>query len=100
MGSGLRVPFWGTGIFESPPDLLFDFLFDELGLHRLEARAAVQNGRANGAARKIGAVPEGVARQAVHAGASYHDQLMWSTARGGLAPVEADDSQRPTRSVT
>jgi RimJ/RimL family protein N-acetyltransferase len=78
-GAALGSPFWGTGVFEAAAGLLFDFLFETLGVHRLEARAAVQNGRANGAARKVGAVPEGVARQGMVCQGQYHDQLMWST---------------------
>jgi [ribosomal protein S5]-alanine N-acetyltransferase len=77
-GAALGSQFWGTGIFAAGVDLLFEFLFDTLGLHRLEARAAIQNGRANGAARKVGAVPEGVARQGMFCRGRYHDQLMWS----------------------
>jgi len=77
-GAALGSQFWGTGIFAAAADLLFDFLFDQVGVHRLEARAAVQNGRANGAARKVGSVPEGLARQALKCDGRYHDQLMWS----------------------
>jgi RimJ/RimL family protein N-acetyltransferase len=77
-GAALGSQFWGTGIFQASARLVMDFLFDVMGLHRLEARAAVQNGRANGAARKIGAVPEGVARQGLNCRGQYHDQLMWS----------------------
>ncbi len=77
-GAALGSQFWGTGIFTAAADLLFDFLFEHVGLRRLEARAAVQNGRANGAARKMGSVPEGVARQALNCEGRYHDQLMWS----------------------
>jgi ribosomal-protein-serine acetyltransferase len=77
-GAALGSQFWGTGIFEASARLVMDFLFDVMGLHRLEARAAVQNGRANGAARKIGAVPEGVARKGLKCRGQYHDQLMWS----------------------
>jgi [ribosomal protein S5]-alanine N-acetyltransferase len=77
-GAALGSQFWGTGIFAAAADLLFDFVFDTVGVHRLEARAAVQNGRANGAARKVGSVPEGVARQALRCEGRYHDQLMWS----------------------
>jgi ribosomal-protein-alanine N-acetyltransferase len=77
-GAAFGSQFWGTGIFEAGARMVFDFLFGELGLHRLEARAAVQNGRANGAARKVGAVPEGVARQGLQCRGRYHDQLMWS----------------------
>ena len=43
--------------------MVVDFAFDTLGVHRLEARAAVANGRGNGALRKIGAVQEGVLRK-------------------------------------
>jgi RimJ/RimL family protein N-acetyltransferase len=77
-GAALGSQFWGTGLFEAAVDLLFTFVFDTVGLRRLEARAAVQNGRANGAARKVGGVPEGVARQALFCRGQYHDQLMWS----------------------
>ena len=77
-GAALGSPFWGTGLFESAVHLLFEFVFDGVGVRRLEARAAVQNGRANGAARKVGGVPEGVARQALFCGGRYHDQVMWS----------------------
>jgi RimJ/RimL family protein N-acetyltransferase len=77
-GAALGSQFWGTGLFEAAVDLLFAFVFDTVGVRRLEARAAVQNGRANGAARKVGGVPEGVARQALFCRGQYHDQLMWS----------------------
>jgi RimJ/RimL family protein N-acetyltransferase len=78
LGAALGSQFWGTGLFEAAVDLLFAFVFNTLGLRRLELRAAVQNGRANGAARKVGGVPEGVARRALFCGGRYHDQLMWS----------------------
>lgn len=77
-GAAFGSAFWGTGLFESAATLLFDFLFDEVGLHRLEARAAVRNGRANGAARKMGSVPEGVIRQGLVCRGENQDQLMWS----------------------
>jgi len=77
-GVALGSQFWGTGVFEAGARMMIDYLFDELGLRRLEARAAVKNGRANGAARKVGAVPEGVARQGLFCRGQYHDQVMWS----------------------
>ncbi len=77
-GAALGSPFWGTGIFAAGAELMFEFLFNTVGVHRLEARAAVRNGRANGAARKVGSVPEGVARQGLRCEGGYLDQLMWS----------------------
>jgi len=92
-GVALGSPFWGTGLFEASARLVMDFVFDELGVHRLEARAAVQNGRANGAARKIGAVPEGVARKGLKCRGQYHDQLMWSILAEDWR--QARDERRP-----
>lgn len=77
-GAALGSPYWGTGLFAAGCELMMDFLFEVMGVHRLEARASVKNGRANGAARKIGAVPEGVARRGLRCHGQYHDQLMWS----------------------
>jgi RimJ/RimL family protein N-acetyltransferase len=90
-GAALGSQFWGTGIFEASARLVMDFLFDGMGLHRLEARAAVQNGRANGAARKIGAVPEGVARQGLNCRGQYHDQLMWSILADDWRQAKVED---------
>ena len=48
------------------------------GAQRLEARAAVANGRGNGTLRKIGAVQEGVLRRSFLRNGQYHDQVLWS----------------------
>ncbi len=77
-GAALGSQFWGTGLFQSAAKLLLDFVFDTLGVFRLEGRAAVRNGRANGAVRKLGAVPEGVLRQGLSCHGQHLDQLMWS----------------------
>ena len=47
-----------------------------LGVHRLEARAAVKNGRGNGALRKLGAVQEGVLRRSFLKNGEYLDQAL------------------------
>jgi ribosomal-protein-alanine N-acetyltransferase len=71
-------PFWGTGVFAEGAKLVLDFAFTEIGAHRIEARAAVANGRGNGALRKIGAVQEGVLRRSFMRDGQYHDQVLWS----------------------
>src|SRR5260370_35827717 len=63
-GFAIGSPFWGTGAFMEGAQLMVHFAFETVGVHRLEARAAVRNGRGNGALRKIGAVQEGVLRKA------------------------------------
>jgi RimJ/RimL family protein N-acetyltransferase len=77
-GFALGSAFWGSGLFAAGAELVIDFAFEGIGVHRLEARAAVQNGRGNGALRKIGAVQEGVLRKSFLRGGRYLDQALWT----------------------
>jgi ribosomal-protein-alanine N-acetyltransferase len=77
-GFALGSPFWGTGLFLASASTTIDFAFQHAGVNRLEARAAVQNGRGNGALRKIGAVQEGVLRGSLLKDGKYLDQIMWA----------------------
>lgn len=77
-GFAIGSAFWGSGIFATGAELVLEFAFDTLGVHRLEARAAVRNGRGNGALRKIGATCEGVLRRSFLRNGEYLDQHLWS----------------------
>lgn len=96
-GFAIGSQFWGNGMFAEGARLVIDFAVDVIGAHRLEARAAVANGRGNGALRKIGAVQEGVLRGSFVRNGVRHDQVLWG--------IVADDwrlqrlSQQPTTTV-
>ena len=77
-GFAIGSAFWGTGLFVAGAQMVIDFSFEVIGVHRLEARAAVQNGRGNGALRKIGAVQEGILRKSFLRGGKYLDQSLWA----------------------
>ena len=70
--------FWGTGVFQDGAELVLDFAFETLGAHRLEARAAVLNGRGNGALQKIGAVQECLLRKSFLRNGQYLDQVLYA----------------------
>jgi len=74
IGSG----FWGTGAFMDGARLVIDFAIDTIGVHRLEARAAILNGRGNGALRKVGALQEGILRKSFLRNGEYLDQALWT----------------------
>lgn len=80
-GVAIGSAFWGTGAYPESATLVAEFVFETLGVHRLEARAAVLNGRANGALQKIGAVQEGVLRRSFLKNGQYLDQILWSILR-------------------
>jgi RimJ/RimL family protein N-acetyltransferase len=77
-GFALGSAYWGNGFFVEGAQLVLDFAFDVVGAHRLEARAAVQNGRGNGALRKIGALQEGILRRSFLRNGEYLDQVLWT----------------------
>jgi [ribosomal protein S5]-alanine N-acetyltransferase len=77
-GFAIGSAYWGSGVFQEGAELLVRFAFETVGVHRLEARAAVLNGRGNGALRKIGAVQEGVLRKSFLKNGEYLDQALWT----------------------
>ena len=77
-GFAIGSAYWGSGVFMEGAELLLTFAFDTVGVHRLEARATVRNGRGNGALRKIGAVQEGLLRRAFFKNGEYVDQALWT----------------------
>ena len=77
-GFALGLPYWGTGVFAAGADLLLAFAFEMVGVDRLEARAAVGNGRGNGALQKIGAVQEARLRKSFCLNGEYLDQCLWA----------------------
>jgi RimJ/RimL family protein N-acetyltransferase len=77
-GFAIAAEFWGRGLFTKGAELVVDFTFDVVGAGRLEARSAVQNGRGNGALRKIGAIQEGILRKSFLKGGKLHDQALWA----------------------
>ena len=77
-GFAIGSAFWGSGLFSKGAELVIDFSFEAIGVHRLEARAAIENGRGNGALRKIGATQEGTLRKSFLRGGKYLDQALWT----------------------
>lgn len=81
-GFALGMPHWGSGMFVEAAALVAGFAFGTLGVSRLEARAALGNGRGNGALRKLGAVREAILRDGFRCRGEYHDVALWSILAG------------------
>ena len=77
-GFALGQAHWGRGIFGAAARAVVDFAIGTLGVRRLEARSAVENGRGNGALLKIGAVREAVLRKSFLKDGRHYDQVLWS----------------------
>jgi [ribosomal protein S5]-alanine N-acetyltransferase len=77
-GFAIGSAFWGTGMFIDAGQMVVSFAVETLNVLRLEARAAVANGRGNGALRTLGAVQEGVLRRSFLKNGQFLDQMLWS----------------------
>jgi [ribosomal protein S5]-alanine N-acetyltransferase len=80
-GFAIGSQFWGTGVFVTAARLVLDFVFTALPTYRLEARAVIQNGRGNGALRKLGASHEATLRKSFVRYGVQFDQMLWSILR-------------------
>jgi RimJ/RimL family protein N-acetyltransferase len=77
-GFALGQSFWGRGVFHESAELALAFCFDVLHVHRMEARAALVNGRGIGALMKLGAVRECVLRGSFLCGGQPVDQALYA----------------------
>jgi len=75
-GFALGSPFWGTGMFIEGAQMVLDFAFEHVGVHQMEARCAVHNGRGNGALHKLGAVREVRLRKSFLKNGIHYDQFL------------------------
>jgi RimJ/RimL family protein N-acetyltransferase len=98
-GFALGSPFWGTGIFQEAAELVLEFVFETLGVHRLEARAAVRNGRGNGALLKLGAVQEARLRKSFLRDGQYLDQVMYAIIEDDWRDVQNGVVRRSPASI-
>ena len=76
----------GQGWFVEAAELLLEFVFETVGLHRLEARVVVENKAAARALVALGANIDGRLHEAFRRHGRYWDQQLWS--------ILADDWRR------
>lgn len=78
LGFVIAPAYWGTGVFYEGARLLLDFAVDVVHVHRIEARAAVDNERSNAALQKLGASREGTLKDAFWMNDRFVDQYLWA----------------------
>jgi ribosomal-protein-alanine N-acetyltransferase len=96
-GFAIGSPFWGTGVFQEGANLMLEFAFEILDVHRLEARSAVRNARGNGALRKIGAVQEGLLRKSFLRNGEYLDQVLYAVVEDDWRALQRQPQSQTAR---
>lgn len=77
-GFAIGRQYWGTGLFQASAVAVMQFVFERIGVHRLEARSAVANRRGNAVLRRLGATSEGLLRKSFLRDGEYLDQVLWA----------------------
>jgi ribosomal-protein-alanine N-acetyltransferase len=78
IGTWVRRESWGTGVNVEAKVLLLEYAFGPLGLHRIEARIAVENGRSRNAFVKLGGRFEGTLRESFRKNGALLDQDLYA----------------------
>jgi len=78
LGFVLGEAFRGRGLFARAAGRVLDFAFDEVAVHRIEARVAEDNASAHAAMRKIGATREAVLRESCREADGFRNHVLWS----------------------
>jgi ribosomal-protein-alanine N-acetyltransferase len=77
-GFVLGERYWGSGLFTASAEIVLRFLFECVGVKRLEARSVALNGRGNGVLHKLGATKEGRLRRAFSKDGKCFDEVLWT----------------------
>jgi len=85
----LTQSLWGTGLFAMSATMVLNFLFDALGATCVQGRCAIENVRAIGALRKLGA----------EAGAIVHESAYFDRPRQGQTLTLRADVWRARRAA-
>jgi ribosomal-protein-alanine N-acetyltransferase len=78
LGFAVTHRLWSGGLFVEAAWLLLDFAFRQVRVHRVEARAAVNNERGNAALKALGARREGTLKEAFWQDDRFVDQYLWA----------------------
>ncbi len=92
IGYWLRQDVQGRGIMTRATKALVDFAFDNLGLHRVEIRAATDNRKSRAVPERLGFTQEGVLRDAAFLNDRFIDLVVYAKLRDDGRAAEAPRS--------
>ena len=88
---------WRRGLFVEAARLLLDFAFHTVKVHRIEARATIDNQKGNAALGQLGAQKEGTLKEAFWRDDHFVDQYLWAILDSDWEQQRRKDSQLKDR---
>jgi [ribosomal protein S5]-alanine N-acetyltransferase len=81
IGLELHQSLWGQGIMTEALEAVLRFMFERMGLNRVEASASVYNDKCIVMLKKMGFVQEGLQREQYYEKGEYHDLVLMALLR-------------------
>lgn len=93
LGSLLSPEHRGKGIIQRAWIKVYDYLFGQLGMNRVECFILADNLASRRSHEKFGLVEEGVHRQAIYKDGAYKDLVVYSMLKSEFYPLHGDNLQ-------
>ena len=78
LGSMISPSFRGKGVMEKVRVMVYDYLFSQLGMNRIESRILIDNVASRRSQEKFGTVQEGILRKAVFKDGVFKDLVCYA----------------------
>ena len=95
LGSLLSPEYRGKGIIQKAWLKVYDHLFSQLGMNRVECFILADNLASRRSHEKFGLVKEGIHRQAVYKDGSYKDLVVYAMLKSEFYPLYSDSVKKP-----
>lgn len=90
LGSLLSPEYRGRGIVQRAWLMVYDYLFSQLGMNRVECFILADNLASRRSHEKFGLVKEGIHRQAIYKDGAYKDLVVYSMLNSEFYPLHGD----------
>ena len=87
LGFGVDRDFEGVGLMHEALGACIDWIFEEAGLHRIEANHRPENQRSAALLRRLGFVPQGYARDYLRIDGAWRDHVLTALTNERWAPT-------------
>ena len=90
MGYCIKRNFWGNGYATEAAKAVLEYMFNEVGLNRIEASHSVNNKASGRVLEKVGMILEGCAKEYYYSNIGFQDSNLYALTRGEYIKVKKE----------
>lgn len=90
LGYCIKRNFWGNGYATEAAKAVLEYMFNEVGLNRIEASHSVNNKASGRVLEKVGMILEGCAKEYYYSNIGFQDSNLYALTRGEYIKVKKE----------